>query len=55
MVILFNFKNIKNFFNNRENERLESNIRYNWNAVYKYRWTIMISFTKEIILLEIII
>ena len=41
MVILFNFKNIKNFFNNRENERLESNIRYNWNAVYKYRWTIM--------------
>ena len=41
MIILFNFKNIKNFFKNRENERLESNIRYNWNAVYKYRWTIM--------------
>lgn len=41
MVILFSLKNIKNFFKNRENERLETSIRYNWNAVYKYRWTII--------------
>ena len=41
MAILFNLKNIKIFFKNRETERLKTNIRYNWNAVYKYRWTIM--------------
>ena len=41
MAILFNIKNIKFFFKNRELERLDTNIRYNWNGIYRYRWTII--------------